>query len=135
MYNQPVHIFWLVVLTQFMTLNIPAACGGQLVAERIKSMSDAEIINLQVNEEHNIDLVGMGNVGYSWVYDMDNENVVTISHQYIVPPNPKPGDRGIERFTLRGIQSGSCIIEFRQIQSWEKDQPPFSVRKFQVHVK
>ena len=98
-------------------------------------MTDIEIINLKLKEDYIIDLIGMGNVGYSWVHDIDKENIVSISHEYIVPPNPKPGDRGIERFTIRGIQSGSCIIEFRQIQSWEKDQPPFSVRKFQVHVR
>lgn len=97
-------------------------------------MAEVEIINLKINEDHVLDLVGMGNIGYSWVYEMDKEDIVTISHQYIVAPNPKPGDRGTERFTIKGIHSGSCVIEFRQIQSWEKDQPPFSVRKFQVHV-
>ena len=98
-------------------------------------MVNVEIINLKLNENYTLDLVGMGTAGYTWIYNVDKENIVTISHQYIVPPNPKPGGRGIERFTISGIQRGSCIIEFRQIRSWEKDQPPLSVRKFQINVR
>ena len=97
-------------------------------------MVNVEIINLKLNENYVLDLAGMGTAGYSWVYNVDKENIVTISHQYIVPPNPKPGGRGIERFTISGIQRGSYIIEFRQIRSWEKGQPPLSVRKFQINV-
>lgn len=98
-------------------------------------MNDIDIITLPANAEQVIDLPGMGNSGYSWVYDVHGENIMSISHQYIVPPNPKPGERGIERFTLKGEKPGSCTIEFRQIQSWEKDQPPLSVRKFRINIK
>jgi predicted secreted protein len=98
-------------------------------------MTEVEIINLKLDEDYTLDLLGMGTVGYSWIYNIDKKTIVKISHQYIVPPNPKPGDSGIERFTISGIRRGSCIIEFRQIQSWEKDKLPFSVKKFQVNVK
>jgi hypothetical protein len=98
-------------------------------------MTEVEIIDLKLTESRVLDLIGMGNVGYSWVCDVDKENIVTISHQYIVPPNPKPGERGTERFTITGVGLGSCVIEFRHIQSWEKDQPPLSIRKFQVNVR
>ena len=98
-------------------------------------MVEVEIINLKLDENYALDLVGMGTAGYSWVYNTDKENIVTISHRYIVPPNPKPGGRGTERFTISGIQRGSCIIEFKQTRSWEKNRLPLSVRKFQINVK
>jgi hypothetical protein len=96
--------------------------------------SEVEIINLKLNGCYMLDLIGMGDAGYSWVYSMDKKNIVTISHQYIVPPNPKPGGTWIERFTIHGVQQGLCAIEFRQVQSWEKDRPPLSVRDFVVNV-
>ena len=97
-------------------------------------MTETGILNLKVEEFCAIDLAGMGNMGYSWVYSVNKENIASVTHQYIVPPDPKPGGRGIERFTIRGINHGSCIIEFRQIQSWATDQPPLSVKKYQVNV-
>jgi hypothetical protein len=97
-------------------------------------MTDTGILNLKLEECCAIDLTGMGNMGYSWVFSVNKENIASVTHQYIVPPDPKPGDRGIERFTVRGNNHGSCIIEFRQIQSWATDQPPLSVKKYQVNV-
>ncbi len=97
-------------------------------------MIKVEIINLKLHENYTLDLVGMGSAGYSWVYNVDNENILAISHRYLVPTNPEPGGRVTERFTISGIQRGSSVIEFRQIRKWEKDQPPLSVRKFQINV-
>ena len=97
--------------------------------------AEFETINLKLNDYYILDLVGMGTSGYSWVYSLDNENIIKISHQYIVPPDPKPGGTGTERFTIIGVMQGSCIIEFRQFRSWEKNLPPLSIRKFLVNVK
>jgi predicted secreted protein len=97
-------------------------------------MNGIETINLKKGDSYIIDLVGMGNSGYSWIYEIDKENIVMILHEYIVSPNSKPGDQGIERFTIKGVQSGSCAIEFGQVHSWEKEQSALSVRKFLVHV-
>jgi predicted secreted protein len=97
-------------------------------------MPEPDIVNLKLNDEFILDLTGMGNVGYTWVHEADHEGVVTISHEYIVPLDPKPGERGIERFTIRGVHPGSCTLVFRQIQSWEKDNPPFSVKEIRVNV-
>lgn len=97
-------------------------------------MNGTEEIKIKLNTEQIIDLIGMGPAGYSWVYTIEKVNILAISHEYIVPPDPKPGEAGIERFILRGINTGKCIVEFRQVQSWEKDQPPLSVRKFNVIV-
>ena len=88
-------------------------------------MAKVEIINLKLNENYALDLVGLGSAGYSWVYDIDNKDIVSISHRYLVPPHPKPGDSGTERFTISGVKRGSCIIEFRHIRSWEKDSHQF----------
>jgi predicted secreted protein len=97
-------------------------------------MADAEIIKLRLNEDHIIDLIGMGNSGYKWIYETVKEDILKVSHQYIVSQNPKPGEPGIERFTFKGIKKGSCLVEFRQVRSWEKDKPPLSVKKFRVNV-
>jgi predicted secreted protein len=97
-------------------------------------MSEVTTIELRPKESWVLDLIGRGPVGYSWVYDVDNEGIVRISHQYIVPPNPKPGQQGLERFTITAIQPGSCLIKFRQIQSWEKDQAPLDTRTIRVDV-
>jgi hypothetical protein len=97
-------------------------------------MTDIEHLNLKSEEFCTIDLTGMGNMGYSWIYSVNKENIASITHQYIVPHDPKPGEQGIERFTVRGINRGSCIIEFQQIQSWATDQPPLSVKKYQINV-
>jgi predicted secreted protein len=91
-------------------------------------------ITLAVGASHVLDLPGLGNSGYTWVYAADKEGVVKISHQYIVPPNPKPGERGIERFTIDGVARGACLIEFRQVRSWEKDQPPLDTCRVKVNV-
>lgn len=97
--------------------------------------TELEIINLKLNEYYILDLVGMGTSGYSWVYSVDNENIIKISHRYIVPPDAKPGGTGTERFIIIGVMQGSCIIEFKQIRSWEKNLPPISIRRFLVNVK
>ncbi len=98
-------------------------------------MAELEILNININEDYTIDLEGRGNSGYSWVYDNETTDIVKITHQYIVPPNPVPGGKGTERFTLKGTKAGVVTIEFRQIQSWLKDPPPLSVRTFQINVK
>lgn len=97
--------------------------------------AEFETINLKLNDYYILDLVGMGTSGYSWVYSLDNENIIKISHRYIVPPDPKPGSTGTERFIIIGAMQGSCTIEFKQIRSWEKNLPPLSIRKFLVNVK
>jgi predicted secreted protein len=97
-------------------------------------MAETVHITLAVGASHTLELPGLGNCGYTWVYAPDKEGVVKISHQYIVPPNPKPGERGIERFTINGVACGRCVIEFRQIQSWDKDQPPHDTRSVEVNV-
>jgi predicted secreted protein len=96
--------------------------------------SEIELIDLKLNGYYILDLVGMATAGYSWVYTVDNENIVKISHRYITSPNKEIGSVGTERFTIIGIQRGLCTIDFRQIRSWEKDKPPLSVRKFLVNV-
>lgn len=96
--------------------------------------SEVELIDLKLNGYYILDLVGMASAGYSWVYSVDNENVVKISSRYVAPPNKEIGGAGIERFTIIGTTRGLCTIEFRQIRSWEKDRPPLSVRKFLVNV-
>jgi hypothetical protein len=93
-------------------------------------MDEPEEIKIGLNTEHVIDLIGMGPAGYSWVYTMEKEDILTIFHRYITPPDPMPGESGIERFIIRGVNPGACMVEFRQIQSWEKDQPPLSAKKF-----
>ena len=98
-------------------------------------MPETTTINLEPNAAYVLDLPGLGICGYSWVYDLKPANLVKISHQYIVPPNPKPGERGIERFTLTAVQRGACVLELKQIHSWEKDQPPLDQRTIQVKVK
>lgn len=97
-------------------------------------MKDFEYIELKVSENYIIDLIGMGNVGYSWIYQIDKKDLITISHQYIVPSDPKPGDRGIERFIISGNKPGLCQIEFKQIQSWEKSAAPYSIKNFQIKI-
>jgi predicted secreted protein len=99
-----------------------------------KAMPESTIITLDIGASYILDLPGLGNCGYTWVCDVNKENNVKILHQYIVPPNPKPGERGIERFTISGVRHGSCVIEFRQIHSWEKAQPPLDSRRVQVNV-
>lgn len=96
--------------------------------------SEVELIDLKLNGYYILELVGMATAGYSWVYTVDNENIVKISHRYIAPPNKEVGSVGTERFTIIGVRRGLCTIEFRQIRSWEKDKPPLSVRKFLVNV-
>jgi len=97
-------------------------------------MEKIEIVNINVNETFILDLIGMGNAGYTWIYKLIDEGIIKIFHEYINPVDPKPGERGIERFKITGIEKGSCMIEFCQIQIWEKDQPPNSVRKLQINV-
>jgi predicted secreted protein len=97
-------------------------------------MSDVTTVRLRPAESWVLDLIGMGPVGYSWVYEVNDEGIVEIAHRYIVPPNPKPGQQGIERFTISGVRPGSCLISFRHIQSWEKDQAPREIRTIQVTV-
>jgi len=96
--------------------------------------SEVELIDLKLNDYYILDLTGMGTAGYSWVYTVDNENAVKISHRYIPPPDNNIGGIGIERFIIIGTLRGLCTIEFRQIRSWEKDRPPLSVRKLLVNV-
>jgi predicted secreted protein len=93
------------------------------------------VVDLETNGSHTIELPGLGNCGYSWVWEADNDRIVRISHQYIVPENPKPGDRGIEQFTITGVKPGACVLSFKQIHSWEKDQPPLDARKIRVNVR
>ena len=97
-------------------------------------MTEPTAITLEPNAAYILDLPGLGNCGYSWVYDLNKDNIVKISHQYIVPADPKPGDRGVERFTITGVQRGTCVIALKQIHSWEKDQPPLDSRNIQIHV-
>ena len=97
-------------------------------------MAGVTTISLKANAAYVLDLPGLGTCGYSWVYKLDKENLVKISHQYIVSPNSKPGERGIERFTITGIHCGKGMLEFKQIHSWEKDQPPLDIRKIQLQV-
>ncbi len=97
-------------------------------------MAELEILNIKINEDYTIDLPGMGNSGYSWVHDNETTDIIEITHQYIVPPNPVPGGKGTERLTFKGTKAGVVTIEFRQIRSWEKEQPALSVRKFQINV-
>ena len=97
-------------------------------------MAETIVINLDIGASTSIDLTGRGPVGYSWVHDLAAADVVRISHQYIVPPNPVPGQRGIERFTFTGVGTGASVVNFRQIQSWEKDGAPLDQRTVHVNV-
>ncbi len=101
---------------------------------KIKVMAELEILNIKINEDYTIDLVGMENSGYSWVRDNETTDIVEITHQYIVPTNLVPGAKGTERFTFKGTKTGVVTIEFKQIRSWDKDQPPIAIRTFQINV-
>lgn len=96
--------------------------------------SEVELIDLKLNSYYILDLTGKASAGYSWVYTIDNENIVKISHRYIIPPDNKIGGAGIERFTIIGSSRGLCSIEFKQVRSWEKDKQPLSVKRFLVDV-
>jgi hypothetical protein len=98
-------------------------------------MNETITVNISLKGFYVLELPGLGTSGYSWVYEVGKKDqVVAISHQYIVPPNPAPGQRGIERFTITGVQRGSCVIDFKQVQSWAKDQPPLDTRRVEVNV-
>src|SRR5215813_403542 len=97
-------------------------------------MRDSINIDLKVGSSHTIELPGLGTSGYTWVHDLEKENVVRISHQYVVPENPKPGQRGIEKFTFHGVGHGTCVVQFKQIQTWDKDQAPLDTRTVQIKV-
>ena len=93
-------------------------------------MNKTETISITSGKEYIFDLVGKGTAGYSWIYKIDNENIVSVSSEYIVPEDHKPGGEGIERFSIKGKSKGVCTVEFSQVRSWEKDLKPFAVRTY-----
>ena len=98
-------------------------------------MTETTTLDLHPNTAHVLDLPGMATSGYSWGFNLSEPDVVQISHEYIAPTHSKPGARGIERFTINALQSGGCVLELKQIRSWEKDQPPINTRSIKINVK
>ena len=98
-------------------------------------MTETTTLDLELKATSAVDLPGLATSGYSWVYELSDPAVAKVSHEYIVAPDSKPGARGIDRFTITALQAGQCVLELKQIRSWEKDKAPINSRKIQISVK
>lgn len=87
-------------------------------------------ISLRINEHTEIDLPGKGSAGYEWTYISDVEGIIDIQHRYLPPEAGVAGGRGVERFTITGIKSGKCSVQFIQARSWEKDKEPLDRKAY-----
>ena len=83
-----------------------------------------------------VTLSGTGSGGYRWTAAIDNPAIVEVVRAP-TPPAPANGPRSFsrdEQYAVIGLAPGETVIHFRQMRSFEPQQPPIAARDIAVHV-
>jgi predicted secreted protein len=91
-------------------------------------------ISLLENQTIQIDLPGKGTAGYTWTYKMRPKGILQIIQKYLVPERGLAGGTAVERFSVTGLETGECRIDFKLSRSWENDKNPLDSRSYLITV-
>lgn len=97
-------------------------------------MKNMEEIKLNIGESTRIICKGLGTAGYLWNYNIDHENLISISKDLVMPSSSKKlsGSSADEVFTITANKKGVVNIYFFQKRSWE--EKPANERRVRVEV-
>ena len=95
-----------------------------------------EILKLKAGKNSILSLESMATAGYTWSFDTDRPDVITVS---AAPPSASankllPGESLKEQFLIKAIKVGRAKLVFIQKRSWELEKAAISTLVFYVAV-
>lgn len=100
----------------------------------------AHKLELQVGEQHLIELEGLGSAGYTWTFQLEGDASVANIVKRTNAPMPSPLTPETfsvqESFVIIAKVPGRVMVKFAQRRLWEdNDIPPRAEKVFEVFVK
>lgn len=84
-----------------------------------------------------LELKGNATTGYSWLYEVEDPSILTVTDNGFVPDEGTEGMTGaggIFTFRLDGLKVGFTTVTFRYARSWETEEAPLCTISYTVDV-
>lgn len=85
-----------------------------------------ESLQLKKGQSYVLQLKGIATSGYEWICVIENDEVVAVKKEFSATTQTEKklaGASADETFVIIGLQKGDTQLHFKQIRSWEKNNP------------
>ncbi len=133
-------IFWLMAVVASLPVVTGGCCGcggeNSKCFPVIGPECSGETVNLTRGCKVMVKLVENPTTGYQWSYTNSAPGVCRVAEdKFIAPTSGLMGASGSRLIQLEAVAPGKCVLEFRYVRPWEKDQVPAEKYLFTISVK
>ena len=111
-----------------------AACGTN--SKGITEDMDGQTVSVKVGDTFNVRLQGNPTTGYNWVMaDYDSSVVSQVGDVDYHADSLLTGSGGTYIYQFKALTTGTTMLTFNYLRSWEKGVPPYKTFKITIEVK
>jgi predicted secreted protein len=94
-----------------------------------------DVVELNVGEQHSVQLPGLGTAGYRWQAEhIDDVGVADVHAAGVREAGAAVGASADELFEIRALRPGSTTVRFAQRRPWEQEGRPANEYVVELHV-